>query len=230
MNNTHPNPDSPEALDTALPALSPRQLAARRANALKSTGPRTSEGKETARLNALKHGFFSCDVVNSELDGSARVDEFNAMLDALLEEFKPESVHERMMIDELAACCWRIRRLLRYECRETWSDEDEARRAARTETPSEAIASIMGYDRQAARQRTARKFRRAGLDVFSLPCDSDIDKIVRYERLIKRNLYRALYTLERIRAARRQSASSDPNQSSPASLSHERELLDENKF
>jgi hypothetical protein len=152
------------------------------------------------------------------------------MLDALLEEFQPESVHERMMIDEVAACCWRIRRLLRYECRESWADEDDDRRAARTETPSEAIASIMGYDHQAARQRTARKFRRAGLDAFVLPSDSDIDKIVRYERLIKRNLYRALYTLERIRAARRQSASSDANQSSPASVGPQRDLLDENKF
>ncbi len=138
------------------------------------------------------------------------------MLDALLEEFKPESVHERIMIDEVAACCWRIRRLLRYECRESWVDEDDYRRAARTETPSEAIAAIMGYDHQAARERTSRKLRRAGLDTFILPSDFDIDKIVRYERLIKRNLYRALYTLERIRAARRHSQSSDaapPSQS-----------------
>lgn len=86
MINTHPNSDSPEAPDNTLPALSPRQLAARRANALKSTGPRTSEGKEIARLNALKHGFFSCDVVNPVLDGPIRVEEFTTILDALLEE------------------------------------------------------------------------------------------------------------------------------------------------
>lgn len=230
MNNTHTIPSSPDSTESGRPALSPRQLAARRANALKSTGPRTSEGKEIARLNALKHGFFSCDVVNSQLDGPVRVEEFNAILDALLEEFQPESVHERMMVDEVAACCWRIRRLLRYECRESWADEDDDRRAARTETATEALQALMGHDNFTPRQRTARKFRRAGLDAFVLPSDSDIDKIVRYERLIKRNLYRALYTLERIRAARRQSPSSDPNQSSPVSLGHEPELLDENKF
>jgi hypothetical protein len=184
------------------PALSPRRLAARRANAQKCTGPRTPEGKSVARLNALKHGFFACDVVNPVLDGPARVDEFNSILDALLDDFQPQSARERLLVDEVAACCWRIRRLLRYECRESWSDEDDDRQAARTETPSEAIAAIMGYDHQAARQRTDRKFHRAGLDAFVLPSDSDIDKIVRYERLIKRNLYRALYTLERMRAAR----------------------------
>jgi hypothetical protein len=202
MDTTQDTPQSPAAPAPQPPALSPRRLAARRANAQKCTGPRTPEGKSVACLNALKHGFFSSDVVNPVLDGPARAQEFNSILDALLDDFQPESARERLLVDEVAACCWRIRRLLRYECRESWSDEEDDRRAARTETPSEAIAAIMGYDRQAARQRTDRKFRRAGLDAFVLPSDSDIDKIVRYERLIKRNLYRALYTLERMRAAR----------------------------
>ncbi len=224
------NQNTPHSSASGLPALSPRQLAARHANAKKSTGPRSSEGKNTARLNALTHGFFSCDVVNPVLDGPARVEEFNSLLDALLEEFQPESVRERIMIDEVAACCWRIRRLLRYECRKSWVDDDAYRRAARTETPSEAMAAIMGYDRQAARQRTARKLHRAGLDAFILPSDSDVDKIVRYERLIKRNLYRALYTLERIRAARRRAPGSETDSASRPEVGVERELLDENKF
>jgi hypothetical protein len=36
--------------------LTPAALAARRANAQKSTGPRTAAGKARSRLNALKHG------------------------------------------------------------------------------------------------------------------------------------------------------------------------------
>ena len=36
--------------------LSPEQLAANRANAQKSTGPRTPEGKSKSRLNAFRHG------------------------------------------------------------------------------------------------------------------------------------------------------------------------------
>ena len=38
------------------PLLTPRSLAARRANALKSTGPRTPCGKARVSFNALKHG------------------------------------------------------------------------------------------------------------------------------------------------------------------------------
>ena len=209
MEHNHDSLPAPAAPTTEVPALSPRRLAARRANAQKSTGPRTPEGKTVVSLNALKHGFFSSDVVNPILDGPARAEEFNSILNALLEDFQPQSARERLLVDEVAACCWRIRRLLRYECRESWVDDDDYRHAARTESPSEAIASLMGYDHQAARQHTYRKLHRAGLDAFILPSDSDIDKIVRYERLIKRNLYRALYTLERMRATRTRPDPSD---------------------
>jgi hypothetical protein len=39
------------------------QIEANRANAQKSTGPRTPEGKETAAPNALKHGLFARETV-----------------------------------------------------------------------------------------------------------------------------------------------------------------------
>ena len=35
---------------------SQKQIAANRRNAAKSTGPKTAEGKQVTRLNALKHG------------------------------------------------------------------------------------------------------------------------------------------------------------------------------
>jgi hypothetical protein len=217
MINNHDTQPSTAAPDTQLPALSPRRLTARRANAQKCTGPRTPEGKATTRLNALKHGFFARDVVNRVLDGPARAEEFNSLLDALLDDVRPESARERLLVDEVAACCWRIRRLLRYECRESWVDEDDFRRAAQKETPSEGIAALMGYDHLAARQHTYRKLHSAGLDSLILPSEIDIDKIVRYESLIKRNLYRALYTLESMRAARIRPDVSDSTASPSAS-------------
>ncbi len=230
MDNIQDTPHSPDSSESGLPALSPRKLAARRANAKKSSGPRTPEGKAVARLNALKHGFFACDVVNPELDGPVRAEEFNSLLDALLEEFQPQSVNERILIDEVAASCWRIRRLLRYECRESWILEDADRREASTENPNDELLASMGYDNFGVRRRLARKLRHSGLDAFVLPRDRDVDKIVRYERLVKRNLYRALYSLERFRAARNRSEPSDSNPSSRPSLRPERDLLDENEF
>ena len=47
--------------------ISEAKRAANRENARRSTGPRTVEGKEKARLNALKHGLTAGTVVNEEL-------------------------------------------------------------------------------------------------------------------------------------------------------------------
>src|SRR5579872_4367676 len=41
------------------PLLTPRSLAARRANALKSTGPRTDRGKARVSFNSFKHGRYA---------------------------------------------------------------------------------------------------------------------------------------------------------------------------
>src|SRR6267142_5440734 len=210
MDNTKDPLHTPNPPENLPAALSPRKLAAQRANAMKSTGPRTSEGMAAARLNALKHGFFARDVVNPELDGSVRAEEFHSLLDALLEEFQPESARERILIDEVAASCWRIRRILRYECRESWLDEDAARREATNATPTETLLTSMGYDdNHRVRRRTAKKLRRSGLDAFVLPSYSDVDKIVRLERIVKRNLYRALDSLEQIRVGRTRTRTSE---------------------
>jgi hypothetical protein len=42
--------------------ISERKLQANRANAKRSTGPRTEAGKAASRRNALKHGILSCSV------------------------------------------------------------------------------------------------------------------------------------------------------------------------
>ena len=214
MDNSNDPQLTPNALENLPAALSPRELAARRANAKKCTGPRTNDGMAASRLNALKHGFFARDVVNPVLDGPARAEEFHSLLDALLEEFQPESARERILIDEVAASCWRIRRILRYECRESWADEDAARRYATRATPTETLLTSMGHDdNHRARRLKAKKLRRSGLDAFVLPSYSDVDKIVRIERIVKRNLYRALDSLERIQASRSRPQSSDQTSS-----------------
>jgi len=48
-------------MDTKRP-ISERKLQANRANAKRSTGPKTEAGKAASRRNALKHGIASCSV------------------------------------------------------------------------------------------------------------------------------------------------------------------------
>jgi hypothetical protein len=75
-------------------ALSPAQLAARRANALLSTGPRTPGGKAVAALNSLQHGLCAHAAV---LPGES-LEEFQATLDGWVHEHKPSDAYERELV------------------------------------------------------------------------------------------------------------------------------------
>src|SRR4051794_17080161 len=50
--------------------VSEAQLAANRANALRSSGPKSAEGREKSRANSLKHGLTGAGVVLPEADAA----------------------------------------------------------------------------------------------------------------------------------------------------------------
>ncbi|MFN8686590.1 MAG: hypothetical protein ACK50U_11390 [Acidobacteriota bacterium] len=56
---------NPNSTPKRTKTMSPAALAANRANALKSTGPRTAQGKLASASNALKHGIFSLSNFNT---------------------------------------------------------------------------------------------------------------------------------------------------------------------
>ena len=64
---------------------SERQTAANRANALRSTGPKTPEGKAAVRLNAVQHGLLARDAV---LPGEA-ADAFEDLSNEVWAELSP---------------------------------------------------------------------------------------------------------------------------------------------
>jgi hypothetical protein len=92
--------------------MSARWLAANKANAQKSTGPTTAEGKARAAQNARKHGLLSKDVV---LTGSESTAEFQDFLERLCDQLQPKNAIENALMDRAAACYWRLRRAQRYE-------------------------------------------------------------------------------------------------------------------
>jgi hypothetical protein len=55
-----------------LSRVSPRKVAANRQNALKSTGPKTPQGKVYSRRNSLKHGLFARNWVDCAVPGKTR--------------------------------------------------------------------------------------------------------------------------------------------------------------
>jgi hypothetical protein len=73
------------------------QIRANRQNALKSTGPRTDEGKEVSRRNALKHGLTAVEVVPDE-----DMDVVERRVAAYRERLQPEDLDEEVMARQMA--------------------------------------------------------------------------------------------------------------------------------
>ena len=90
---------------------SEKKIQANRQNALKSTGPRTPEGKAAVRLNALRHGLLSEQVLLPGEGGEA-LDELG---ERLRSELQPVGELENLLVDRIIAAYWRLQRLSRVE-------------------------------------------------------------------------------------------------------------------
>jgi len=87
------------------------QRIANRANAAKSTGPKTPEGKQIVGENAFRHG---CRATTLLIEGEDE-ELFTALRLALMEELEPESVLEMQLADQFIALVWRSRRIATFE-------------------------------------------------------------------------------------------------------------------
>ena len=107
--------------------VSEARISANRRNSLKSTGPRTLEGKARSRANALKHGLCASIVVPESAElVQARSSQWYFAL-------KPQNPHQGWLVDQVAILSLRIDRCERTERRErdkvclraelTWDDD-----------------------------------------------------------------------------------------------------------
>ena len=82
------------------------KLAANRANAAKSTGPRTTAGIEKTRYNATRHGLSGKQVVIQGEDPAA----YEALLQGLKDSYRPANTAEAILVEEIAQTFWRLQR------------------------------------------------------------------------------------------------------------------------
>jgi hypothetical protein len=160
---------------------SEKKAEANRRNALKSTGPKTPEGKAAVRLNALRHGLRSEEILLPGEDEQAlrELDEY------LRAELQPVGELENLLIDRVVAAYWRLRRLGRVEAgifiQESYGNVGD----------SDASKLGLSFIRDGN-----------GANAFS--------KLSRYEAGIERGLYKALHELQRLQAARRADGDATP--------------------
>jgi hypothetical protein len=91
--------------------MSEAKRAANRANAKKSTGPRTDAGKQKSARNAVRHGFCAKTIcVHGE-----QSEHFNALVAEFVDEHRPVCSTEYALVYRLAVASWNLRRLAEAE-------------------------------------------------------------------------------------------------------------------
>ena len=140
------------------------QIAANRRNALKSTGPKTAQGKEAVAQNAMRHGLCAERVV--VLDESA--EDYTAFSAGLHAALAPADEYETALAERIVQCEWRLRRVWRMEAAAI--DEEAA-------SQGRARARLVAADTLAAELRenhSAAAARKAAADVAAEMGDDEL--------------------------------------------------------
>lgn len=174
---------------------------------MKSTGPKTEQGKRAVRFNAVNHGFFAKQILLSNLEDDPT--EFEAQLRQLREDLQPVGQLEELLVERIAVCFWKSRRALRCEIAEAKENSSEAveemkKKGKDPYLAEEAIESAKRAREKAERELTKEEkearvrdiderirdleedFRevRDDLEVransLALPGEKDLDRILRY--------------------------------------------------
>jgi len=200
---------------------SQKQIDANRRNALLSTGPKTEEGKQQSRQNALKHGLTAETVIVSSEDPATYI----AFEEQILSENDPQSALEHELVLRIASLLWRLRRatlietgLLNLYCGSSASDSGQTHlgliqtniRILAAHTPvqngpciepaSEEAArktSSHPQSRVAAQKRLTESFLRLSQEGLTGP----LERITRYEAALWRQFVQTVFALD---AAKRQ--------------------------
>ena len=88
-------------------STSPARIVANRANAQHSTGPRSTEGKQRAALNALRHGLTGHTIVLPSEDLAA----YQRHVQSFVDEYRPKTATEKHLVQSLSDTAWRLNRI-----------------------------------------------------------------------------------------------------------------------
>jgi hypothetical protein len=196
---------------------SDKQLRANRRNALKSTGPKTSEGKSIVKCNALKHGLLAQEVLLPNEDKVA----LEELGESMRAELQPAGEMENLFVKRIIASTWRLRRLGGVEAGIfAWELYGELVERAQQEacTHERTFLETMVREPEILDERKLREAlqqakeleakREAETNALGRTFIRDADKtnafskLSRCETAIERSLYRALHELQRLQAAR----------------------------
>jgi hypothetical protein len=182
------------------------QILANRLNALKSTGPRTTEGKAVASQNSVKHGLLAeSDVIIFESEA-----DFDLFRQQFLNDLKPTSPVESFLAERIVSLSWRLKRAGRFQNQaiETLNaklDNDPFKKLTQS-----LFRNIAGKSLDNADNSNDDKFPLGRLVVKDFRNDRVLDRLLMYERRIEHSLYRTILEFQRINIIKKLEQSGNP--------------------
>ena len=195
--------------------ISENRLAANRANAARSTGPRTDEGKARSAQNARTHGFTASSFAVLRIED---VDELKTLRAEAIHVYQPVNSEELFAIERIALCKLSILRAARLEAgmftdilRMSLNDDNV--------TPSVPLVNRLAPD-FAIHQEQLRAYALGnGLNRL-MRAPNAFALFLRYQTLAERQFRRAVEEFDRLKALRGELpnepiADSEPEETQP---------------
>ena len=161
-------------------ATSEARIAANRANSLKSCGPKSIEGKEQSRRNALKHGLTGAGVVLPNEDAA----EVGRRFAAFQDELQPSGEVGRALVYRAAVCSVRMERGVEQET------------AALSERIRRAEADFEAPEGMGAEEGTRLRAEAGRRAMFDPSREATLAR--KYEAAAERGFFRALKELRQL--------------------------------
>jgi len=184
-----------------------KQKQANKANAQKSTGPRTADGKSRSKLNALKHGLTAKSPVLPDEDPAA----YEVFRQQLWDDCQPMTGIEMMLMEELVGVAWRLRRIPSVEAALLTSSGYRARLDALRQVTEELIARDIPIPPVIRLDETGQRDLITSEDGAAVSVEgfwhdavgpNVLEKLGRYETRLVNRLHRLLGELDRRQSQR----------------------------
>ena len=157
-------------------------------------GPKTAPGKAAVRLNAVRHAVLSQSPVIPDVETE---EDWQAHRARMFDDLAPHGALEEALVERIALTLWQHQRLVRFQraavIRGTFSSLEAMTTAA---AYSERTLGIPTED-SLSDEQVARRILES-----ILPQEGDLNKIMRYESHLNRQLYQAMHELEAIQLRR----------------------------
>jgi hypothetical protein len=174
--------------------ISEKRLAANRANALKSTGPRTPEGRARSAQNARKHGFTASKFTIVKVEDAQDLENLKA---DCVDTYQPVNSQELYALERIALAQFSMLRVAQLEAGLFTSFVNDALNLEDTLDPELQQAVVLSQGQGAA-------FVVA--EGFQLQCQRtkgmDFSLFLRYKAQVERDYRRAVEEFERLKKLR----------------------------